>query len=88
MNRSEILAEADRIINTDRAATHGNAEDSFATIAAFWSAYLHREILPHDVCAMMILLKMARFQNTPEHMDHVVDICGYAAIAGELSKGA
>lgn len=87
MTRSEILEIANRCITQDRAATHGNAEDSFADIAAMWSVYLEHPVKPADVCMMMVLLKTVRFKNTPSHADHTIDICGYAAISGEISMG-
>lgn len=87
MNRSEILDLAKEYVTVDRAATHGGAEDSFATIAAFWSSYLHREITPHDVCAMMVLLKVARVSGNPQHIDSWTDIAGYSALGGEISCG-
>jgi hypothetical protein len=36
-----------------------------------------------DVCNMMVLLKVARLQQTPDnpHYDSLVDIAGYAASA-------
>ncbi len=47
MNRTEILDTAKQYVTVDRAATHGNgAEDSFQTIADFWSAYLVAKTAP------------------------------------------
>jgi len=85
MKRTEILETANEYITKDRAATHGGAEDSFGKIAEFWSIYLGIDISAEDVCMLMSLLKIARFSNTPEHVDHTIDICGYAAIAGEIA---
>lgn len=85
MKRTEILETANHYITKDRAATHGGAEDSFGAIAAMWSAYLDHEVTSADVCAMMVLLKVARFKNTPGHLDHAVDMAGYAALAGEIA---
>ena len=34
MNRKEVLQQAEQCITQDRAATHGDAEDSFSSIAA------------------------------------------------------
>lgn len=33
---------------------------------------------PADVAAMMILTKVARLANTPNHRDSLIDIAGYA----------
>lgn len=87
MNRSDFLDAAKQCITVDRAATHGGAEDSFGDIANMWSTYLGHHVSKEDVCMMMVLLKTVRFKNTPMHADHAVDICGYAAIAGELGIG-
>jgi hypothetical protein len=85
MNRSDILHEANKIITQDREDTHGQPQDSFADIARLWSAYLNYEMHPLDVGAMMILLKLARFNSNTSHVDNFIDMAGYAAILGELS---
>lgn len=83
MKREEILDTAKQYVTVDRAATHGGAEDSFGTIARFWSAYLDHTISEADVCAMMVLLKVARVKGNPTHIDNWIDAAGYAAIGGE-----
>ena len=88
MNRTEILQKANEYITRDRQATHGEAENSFADIASLWSAYLHKEINPRDVAMMMVMLKIVRYKKNPTHLDNAIDLCGYAAIAGELGIGA
>lgn len=86
MNRVSILEQAAEIITKDRAQTHGeDAENSFGKIADMWTAYLEHPVSREDVCAMMVLMKVARFSNSPDHADHTIDICGYAAIAGEMA---
>ena len=87
MTRSEILDTAKDYINKDRAATHGDAEDNFTTIAEFWATYLDLEWLDaSDVAMMMVLFKAARFKNNPTHIDNTIDMAGYAALAGEIAK--
>ena len=87
MRRQDILDTAKNIITNDRAATHGGAEDSFGAIASMWSAYLGVNITQHDVCAMLVLLKVARIKKNAKHLDSWVDIAGYSAIGGEISGG-
>jgi hypothetical protein len=48
-----------------------------------WSAYLGVDVTEVDVAAMMVLLKVSRSRSS-DHSDNWVDVCGYAAIAGEL----
>jgi hypothetical protein len=85
MNRAEILDTAKEYITKDRAATHGNLEDNFGLIAAYWSAHLGRNIKAHDVAVMMTLLKLARMKANPAHADNWVDGCGYLACGGEIA---
>ena len=84
MNRSDILDTAKVYVTKDRAADHGDMEDNFATIAAFWTTYLGTPVTPHDVAAMMNLLKVARIRQNPGHDDNWVDACGYMACGGEI----
>lgn len=84
INRDGILNRAKSIINGERQGTYGDAEDSFQTIADMWSAYLNTEILSEDVANMMILMKVARNSSGVYKDDNWIDICGYAALGGEI----
>jgi len=83
--RSEILAEADGLINGPRQEHYGSPAENFGVIADMWSAYTKIDITPADVCHMMTLLKVARLRNGP-HRDSSVDACGYMALGGELGE--
>jgi len=85
MTRAEILAAAAHAVTQDRNATHGEPEDSFGLIAAYWTAHLDQYISRADVAVMMNLLKLARIKTSPEHADHWIDIAGYAACGGEVA---
>lgn len=91
MNRSEILTTAAEYITKDRAATHGEAEDSFNAIAGVWGWWLATRatgpLTAFDVACMMALFKFARMAGNPAHVDSAVDACGYAALAGEIATG-
>lgn len=84
--RSQILQQADGLINGERQDQYGTPQESFGTIAAMWNAYLQHETMltPADVCHMMALLKIARLRNGPHH-DSSADGIGYLAIGAELS---
>lgn len=84
MNRTDILDAARQAITVDRAATHGEAENTFGLIAAYWSAHLDHPVTAYDVGCMMGLFKLARMAGNPSHTDSAVDACGYIAIAGEM----
>ena len=83
--RAEILRTAEEYVTKDRAATHGNMEDNFSTIAEYWSAHLSFDITSLDVAVMMTLVKIARIKNNPSHIDNYVDAAGYMACGGELA---
>lgn len=87
MNRADILATASDYVTRDRAATHGDAEDTFRAIGNLWSAYLDfgTDITATDVALMMALLKIARARNNPGNPDNWIDIAGYAACGGEIA---
>lgn len=85
MDKNDILDNAKTIINGERQGTYGNAEDNFASIAAFWSTYLNTPIDSTDVANMMILMKVARNSSGVYKDDNYIDICGYAALGGEIA---
>lgn len=84
--RSNILYEAESIVNGERNSAYGDPEDNFKKIAGLWSSYTGHDYSAHDVAIMMILLKVARTQSGTGSMDNYVDIAGYSACAGEIYK--
>ena len=86
VTREDVLRAAGELITGDRQATYGSARDSHARIAGMWSSYLGVDVTEVDVAAMMVLLKVSRSRSS-ELADNWVDVCGYAAIAGELEAG-
>lgn len=89
MKRADVLDIAKTYVTNDRQATHGKPEDTFGRIAELWSAYLGEwaDIKPHDVAAMMALLKIARIAANPKNDDNWVDGAGYFACGSELTEG-
>lgn len=85
--RADILAAATAAVTRDRAATHGDAENTFGRIAALWSARLGITVTPAQVAILMIDLKTARAWSNPRHRDNWIDMAGYAACGGELAEG-
>ena len=79
---STLTEEAASIVSGARNTAYGAPEDNFARIARLWTAHLANlgftvELHPHDVAAMMRLMKEARLANDPSHRDSLVDIIGY-----------
>ena len=85
MNRTQVLQQAGRLISNDRAEEYGDAMESFERTAKFWSLYLGHPVTANDVANMMILIKTSRLSHQPTHLDSLVDIAGYAALAVELA---
>ena len=84
--RADILDEAKRIVTQDRAATHGEPENTFAMIAASWSAKLGIPITPAQVCILMADLKACRAWANPTNRDNWVDGAGYNACGAEVAS--
>lgn len=83
-HREVILEMASELVCNARQADYGDLKDSFQRIAALWSTYLGHAITPHQVAAMMVLLKISRSTTSPTLDDNWIDAAGYAAIASEL----
>lgn len=86
MNKDDILDKAKSIINGERQGMYGEAENSFSVIAQMWTAYLGRDLTSADVANMMILMKVARNSSGVYKDDNWIDICGYAALGGEIQS--
>lgn len=84
MIREEILKEALETVSA-RGDVYGPPEENFQNIADLWKAYWGAPISAHDVAVMMMLVKVARLMKSPYHHDSWVDICGYAALGGEVT---
>ncbi len=85
-----LFNDAFTTINGERQDAYGNPEDVFGIIADFWQTYLKGRgmavmVNELDVAHMMCLLKIAREAGGKGKRDNIVDLLGYAAIAGALS---
>ena len=92
MTKEEILKKARDLITGDRNETHGDAFQNHAEIAEFWNIFLDKKLKPmasitaEDVALMMVLMKISRnTQGKKNNLDNFIDMCGYAAIAGEIN---
>lgn len=84
------LLDAAKAAVADRGLNYGRPEDNFGRIAALWTAHLGNiglEVVlsPNDVAQMMALMKIARLENDPSHLDSWTDLAGYAACGAEIS---
>ena len=92
-DRGSVLGAAFEAVTAARNVSYGEPQDDFACTSELWDSYITRliqvrgfvNLQPHDISAMMILLKISRLANSPGETDHWVDIAGYAAIGSECA---
>ena len=93
MKREEILDAAKCCVCGDREQDYGSQEKNFEAIANLWADYLRAcgveidFLEPHDVAAMLALLKIARIASGHAKEDNWIDLAGYAACGGEIETG-
>lgn len=79
------IDEARDIIYNDREKTYGRPEKNLSLIADFWKVWIFGktgiviDITAEDVCAMMVMLKLARQANSYKR-DNIVDGIGYLGL--------
>lgn len=74
-----ILEEAEQLTNVDRQDVYSHPLDNFTLITDLQAPIKDYPIDPALKHALnMILVKIARLVNSPEHRDSIVDIAGYA----------
>lgn len=81
----DLLSDAMQTIR-ERGDIYGAAVVNMRRIATMWEVILGFPVMPQDVAACMIAVKLARLANTPNHKDSVLDIAGYAAVLRECQE--
>ena len=85
-HRTDVLETANNLITGNREADYGPPKLNFQNIADRWSQLLSVDVEPWHVALLMADLKIARLATTGRpNEDSFIDICGYAALAAELS---
>lgn len=79
----KVLEEAIHIVE-GRKETYGSPLDNLTQTAALWSAYFHQKFQAKDVAMMMLLVKVSRLSNSPDHRDSMVDMAGYTDCYAEV----
>ncbi len=94
MKKTNVLQEADKLVNGKRDVEYGLPHENWGDTAEMMTAYLHaRKLLPrdrvldaHDGCMLMTLVKAAR-EGNKRSRDNLVDIAGYANVAERCDAG-
>jgi hypothetical protein len=85
MGRSEILHQADVLVNGPRAQEYGSPKVNFGMVAHLWEPIFGVKVTPVQVAIAMSQLKVARLIQSPTHEDSWIDAAGYIALGGELA---
>jgi hypothetical protein len=82
-SRTKLLEEIQVTLN-ERGQIYGSSRSNHERISELWTGYLGDYISPMQVSMCMLLVKVSRLTETPNHQDSIKDIIGYAAIYNEL----
>jgi hypothetical protein len=80
----DILLNATDTI-ADRGLSYGHPADNLQHTAMLLSAYLQTPIHDYQVAGIMVLVKLARTNQSAQHLDNWIDLCGYAGLGGQLA---
>lgn len=81
-----ICATAADLVNNDRNAVYGDAEQNFTETGALWAVVFGHEVTAEQVAVCMALVKVARLIKTPNHADSWTDGVGYLALGGGIAS--
>ena len=85
MTGEELLAHAAAVVR-DRRRTYGEPLDLFDRVAVRWSQHLGTRVTASQVALCLCDLKLARLTVDPRHLDSLVDLAGYTAVAREVQR--
>lgn len=77
MKPGQTCDAAKKLITGSRHDEHGDYLKTFRMIADHWTIYKGVDFDPHDVAAMMALLKIVRLRENPGNQDNWTDGCGW-----------
>jgi hypothetical protein len=83
---AEMLLKHAAAVVANRRETYGDPRASLEAIAKRWSLTLGHNVTPAQVALCLIDLKLARLAHDPAHLDSMVDVAGYAACLGEVTR--
>lgn len=83
----DFTASIKDIVSKKRSSVYGDPIANHDRICELWNFWMRgrygeeaTQITRNDVVTMMILVKIARLVQSPDHLDSLVDIAGYSAI--------
>ena len=84
----DVLEEAKDIIYGQRADDYGDAQSNFQRMADLVNPIIRKadgNLTATDMALVMIQVKIARLQESPDHEDSWIDIAGYAALGAQIA---
>jgi hypothetical protein len=95
-----VLDEAKRLIEGDRAEAYGSPLNQYEKLAELWSVMLDTKITAEQAVMLLIGMKLLRaYDQTPrtsegvltreektKHRDSIVDIAGYSGVLGKIEQ--
>ena len=84
MKANEILLTSSETIS-DRGLSYGHPADNLQHTAMLLSAYLQTPIHDYQIAGIMVLVKLARTNQSADKLDNWVDMAAYAALGGQLA---
>ena len=84
----DVLEEAKDLIYGQRADDYGDAQSNFQRMADLVNPIIKKadgNLTATDMALVMIQVKIARLQESPDHEDSWVDIAGYAALGAQIA---
>lgn len=84
-----LLAEAQKVVQ-DRQEVYGNPHEYFQRFSELVNVWLGGRycLTSQDMAMIMLLGKVARLIESPDHHDSILDIAGYADCYAEVVKWA
>lgn len=92
MKREELLRQAEKLINGQRAKDYGDAYLNHNRIAVGWNEIIKGAIESHGyltaahVALMMDWVKTSRLIESIDHVDSWLDKAGYTALGAEFTE--
>ena len=88
MKALDVLERAISLIHGQRAKDYGDAQSSFQRMADLVNPIVKKadgNLSASDMALVMIQVKIARLQESPNHADSWIDIAGYAGLGAQLA---
>ena len=84
--QDSILHTAIELTQGERAKAYGDAAENWQTTVDIFNAMTGMELTPAEGVKFAIAMKLARLKSSPEHLDSVVDLAGYAWVYSQVAK--